>query len=84
MVSINIKSSGDSKITVEVELEQTVQRLKEQISEQLAETPANCQRLIYAGKILKDEEKLATYKIAEGNTVHLVKSGPKKAAAAAT
>ena len=31
-------------------------------------------RLIYKGKILKDDNTLVEYKIADGDTVHLVKS----------
>ncbi|CAJ0645006.1 12330_t:CDS:2 [Entrophospora sp. SA101] len=39
-----------------------------------SEIPADRQRLIYSGKVLKDNDTLETYKIAEGHTVHMVKS----------
>ncbi|KAJ1872596.1 hypothetical protein LPJ55_002983 [Coemansia sp. RSA 990] len=81
MINIVIKSSGDSKITVEIDAEQPVSALKSKIAEQLEDTPVDRQRLIYAGRILKDGDKLSVYKIADGNTVHLVKSGAKKTAA---
>ncbi|KAI9475329.1 ubiquitin-related domain-containing protein, partial [Coemansia mojavensis] len=71
-INIVIKSSGDSKITVEIDAEQPVSALKSKIAEQLEDTPVDRQRLIYAGRILKDGDKLSVYKIADGNTVHLV------------
>ncbi|KAJ2140223.1 hypothetical protein IW136_002680 [Coemansia sp. RSA 678] len=83
MVSVTIKSSGDTKLQLNVELSQTVLDLKTKIANELDDTPVDRQRLIYAGRILKDEDKLEVYKIAEGNTIHMVKSGAKKAAPAA-
>ncbi|KAJ2726665.1 hypothetical protein GGI07_000388 [Coemansia sp. Benny D115] len=82
MISVVIKCSNDKKVTLEVdEQELTVLQLKEQISKELEDTPAESQRLIYAGRILKDGDKLSSYKIADGNTIHMVKGGAKKAAA---
>ncbi|KAJ1853872.1 hypothetical protein GGH12_004657 [Coemansia sp. RSA 1822] len=83
MVSVTIKSSGDTKLQLDVELSQTVLELKSKIAGELDDTPVDRQRLIYAGRILKDEDKLEVYKIADGNTIHMVKSGVKKAAAGA-
>ncbi|KAJ2497233.1 hypothetical protein GGH96_005257 [Coemansia sp. RSA 1972] len=83
MVSVTIKSSGDTKLQLDVELSQTVLDLKTKIAGELDDTPVDRQRLIYAGRILKDEDKLEVYKIADGNTIHMVKSGAKKAAPAA-
>lgn len=42
--------------------------------------PVDRQRLIYSGRVMKNEEKLSFYKIKEGNTVHMVKSAPSNAA----
>jgi ubiquilin len=36
--------------------------------------PADRQRLIYSGRVMKNEEPLNTYKIKAGNTIHMVKS----------
>ncbi|CAH1762295.1 8292_t:CDS:2 [Entrophospora sp. SA101] len=51
----------------------TVLEFKQLIGEK-SEIPADRQRLIYSGKVLKDNDTLETYKIAEGHTVHMVKS----------
>lgn len=42
--------------------------------------PVERQRLIYSGRVMKDEEKLSFYKIKDGNTIHLVKSAASNAA----
>ena len=53
--------------------------LKEKIAESLS-VPAAQQRLIYKGRVLKDELTLESYDVQDGHTVHMVKG----AAAAAT
>ncbi len=46
--------------------------LKSKIEEKSEIEPAR-QRLIYSGRVLsKDEEKITTYKVADGHTIHLV------------
>ena len=73
-VTFNIKSSNDAKYTLTVPLSQTVLELKTTLStKDYADIPAERQRLIYSGRVLKDADTLATYKIKEGNTIHLVK-----------
>ena len=71
MVSLNIKCSTGSKLTVTVELEKTVGELKEQLQADVGVPPAQM-RLIYAGRVLKDHQTLASYNIEDGHTVHLV------------
>lgn len=79
-ISINIKSSNDAKYTITVPLSQTVLELKTTLSSKdYADIPADRQRLIYSGRVLKDADPLATYKIKEGNTVHLVKGAASNA-----
>jgi ubiquilin len=41
--------------------------------------PAERQRLIYSGRVMKDPDQLSTYRIKEGNTIHMVKSAPSNA-----
>ena len=41
--------------------------------------PAERQRLIYSGRVMKDPDQLSTYKIKDGNTIHMVKSAPSNA-----
>ncbi|KAJ3332315.1 hypothetical protein HDU76_000645 [Blyttiomyces sp. JEL0837] len=82
-ITLNVKSSNESKFTVEVDPTGTVLSLKEAIAKHLESsslpTPAENQRLIFAGRVLKDEEVLSTYKIVDGSTIHLVRSGLKAA-----
>jgi len=74
-VSFNIKSSNDAKYTVSVPLSTTVLELKQKLStSEYANVPPERQRLIYSGRVLKDNETLDSYKIKEGNTIHLVKA----------
>lgn len=80
-ITINIKSSGDSKYEITVDPTSTVEDLKVIISAK-ADVPPERQRLIYSGKVLKDTETVSSYKIQNGHTVHLVKSAAPKPAAA--
>ncbi|KAI7894348.1 uncharacterized protein EV154DRAFT_599986 [Mucor mucedo] len=85
-INVNIKSSSDKKFIIAIETDKTVSDLKSAIAEQ-TQVPAERQRLIYSGRVLKDGDTLADCKIADGNTVHMVKGSqpgaPKPAAAAA-
>lgn len=83
MISITIKSSGDTKYEVSIEESQTVLELKQAVAEQ-AGVPADRQRLIYSGKVLKDGETVGSYKVQSGHTIHLVKSAAKAAASGTT
>ena len=78
-ISIHIKSSGDKKYEVEVDTSSTIEDLKAIIAAQ-ADVPPERQRLIYSGKVLKDHETVAFYKIQSGHTVHLVKGAAPKSA----
>lgn len=74
-ITFTIKSSNDAKYTLTLPPSTPVSELKEKLStSEYADTPADRQRLIYSGRVLKDNETLASYKIKEGHTVHLVKS----------
>ncbi|MCJ1245855.1 hypothetical protein MMC30_003059 [Trapelia coarctata] len=74
-VTFHVKSSNDTKYTVTVPLSATVLELKQKLStSEYADVPPERQRLIYSGRVLKDNETLDSYKIKEGNTIHLVKA----------
>ncbi|KAJ9252462.1 hypothetical protein DTO207G8_4803 [Paecilomyces variotii] len=74
-VTFTVKSSNDAKYTFTLPTSTLVSELKNKLSSsEYADTPADRQRLIYSGRVLKDNEALATYKIKDGHTVHLVKS----------
>lgn len=73
-ITFNVKSSSDAKYVLTVPLSMTVSDLKTKLSgSDYADIPPDRQRLIYSGRVLKDADTLSTYKIKEGNTVHLVK-----------
>ncbi|KAM3425566.1 Deubiquitination-protection protein dph1 [Cercospora zeina] len=79
-VTFNVKSSSDSKYALTLPATTTVAELKQKLSSaDYADTPADRQRLIYSGRVLKDADTLASYKIKDGNTVHLVKSAASNA-----
>jgi ubiquilin len=73
-ITFTVKSSSDAKHVVTVSLALTVGDLKQKLAAaDYANIPAERQRLIYSGRVLKDPDTLSTCKIKEGNTVHLVK-----------
>ncbi|KAL9584976.1 MAG: hypothetical protein Q9212_001798 [Teloschistes hypoglaucus] len=73
-ITFNIKSSSDAKYVLTLPLSITVLDLKNKLAtSEYADIPPERQRLIYSGRVLKDADTLASYKIKEGNTVHLVK-----------
>lgn len=76
-INVNIKSSSDKKFVIAIDTDKTVLDLKNAIAEQ-TEVPAERQRLIYSGRVLKDPDTLADCKVADGNTIHMVKGGGPK------
>ncbi|KAJ3217162.1 hypothetical protein HDU67_008382 [Dinochytrium kinnereticum] len=84
-ISVSIKCSNEAKFSVTVDSSASVLQLKEAIAAELAKTSSpsepSTQRLIFAGRVLKDEEPISTYKVIDGSTVHLVRA---KAPAPAT
>ena len=58
--TVHIRSSNGSKFSVQTDLESTVGSFKAVIAEK-SDVPAEQQRLIYKGRILKDEQTLASY-----------------------
>jgi len=71
-ININIKSSSDKKFVIAIEPSKKVLDLKEAIAAQ-TDVPADRQRLIFSGRVLKDDDLLSDYKVADGNTIHMVK-----------
>lgn len=78
-LEILIKPSRGDKKTVCVSSKATVAELKDKLSE-LYDIPASNQRLIYSGRILKDDQSLEVYSIKSGHSLHLVKGGSKSGA----
>uniref|UniRef100_A0A3B0MZH3 Ubiquitin-related chaperonin, putative n=1 Tax=Theileria annulata TaxID=5874 RepID=A0A3B0MZH3_THEAN len=82
-LNITVKVSGGETFTLDVEPEMTVLQLKEKCSDK-ANAPADKQRLIFKGRIIKDEEVLSALNVEDGNTIHLVRSGLKPASSPPT
>ena len=73
-ITFHIKSSADAKYDITMPLSATVLDLKTKLAgSEYADIPPDRQRLIYSGRVLKDSDTLATNKIKEGHTIHLVK-----------
>ncbi|KAI4718174.1 hypothetical protein E4T48_05651 [Aureobasidium sp. EXF-10727] len=73
-LTFTVKSSNDAKYAITITANSTVSQLKEKLAtSDFADIPTERQRLIYSGRVLKDHETLASYKIKDGNTIHLVK-----------
>lgn len=79
-ITLTIKVSGGEAFSVQVEPEMTVWNLKELCIEKAGVT-ADKQRLIFKGRIIKDNEVLSALNMEDGNTVHLVRSAVKPASA---
>ncbi len=86
-ITFKVKTGGDSnKIhTVTIAESATVLDLKTKLSgEDYENIAVDRQRLIYSGRVMKNDDALSTYKIRSGNTIHLVKSAASNPAASGT
>jgi ubiquilin len=74
-ITFKVKTSGDKSHTITMSDAATVLDLKTKLSgDDFEKIPVERQRLIYSGRVLKNEETLGTYKIKPNNTIHMVKS----------
>ncbi|KFX97125.1 hypothetical protein V490_02950, partial [Pseudogymnoascus sp. VKM F-3557] len=81
LLNFKVKTSSDGLHNITIPDSATVLDLKTKLaSEEYENVPTDRQRLIYSGRVLKNEEHLATYKIKNGNTIHMVKSAASNAA----
>ncbi|XP_044469833.1 ubiquitin domain-containing protein DSK2b-like isoform X2 [Mangifera indica] len=71
-VKVNVRCSNGSKFSVDIDLESSVETFKAVLSEK-CEIPPEQQRLIYKGRILKDDQTLKSYGLEADHTVHLVR-----------
>lgn len=61
-INLRIKTLDQKDFFVKVSPSQKVKELKTAIDKAISLDPS-CQRLIYQGKLLKDEDRLSLYKI---------------------
>lgn len=72
-ITVHVKS-GQNKWDVTINESDSITQLKEEIAK-VSEIPSENQRLIYSGKILKDDQTVESYNIKDDHSIHLVKSG---------
>ncbi|TMW63051.1 hypothetical protein Poli38472_005669 [Pythium oligandrum] len=72
MVQLFVKTTAGKKFSVEIELERTVAECKTALVAE-TEVPEAQQRLIFKGKVLKDDLTLASYGIAAEDTLYFVR-----------
>jgi ubiquitin-like protein Nedd8 len=68
---IKVKNLAGRAITVDIEPTDTIERIKERVEEKEGIPPAQ-QRLIFGGRAMADAKTASDYKLAAGNTLHLV------------
>ncbi|KAL2936841.1 Ubiquitin domain-containing protein DSK2b [Bienertia sinuspersici] len=71
-VSVNIRCSNGSKFSVKTTLDSNVGAFKALVA-QNCDVPADQQRLIYKGRILKDDQTLESYGLQADHTIHMVR-----------
>ncbi|PSR72593.1 hypothetical protein PHLCEN_2v11586 [Hermanssonia centrifuga] len=71
-IQINVKGPSELKLQITISTDKTVADLKQAIAEK-SDVSADRQRLIYSGRVLKDEDVLNIYKIQASHTIHMVK-----------
>ncbi|CAK0751892.1 hypothetical protein CVIRNUC_002103 [Coccomyxa viridis] len=70
--TVFLKVTGGEKLSLEVTPKQTIAELKAAVATQ-CDIPAENQRLIYKGQVLKDEKTIEDYALAADHVLHLVK-----------
>ncbi|GJM91350.1 hypothetical protein PR202_ga07713 [Eleusine coracana subsp. coracana] len=79
VATVHIRCANGSKFTVQADLGATVGAFKEVVAGS-CDVPAPQQRLIYKGRILKDEQTLESYGVETDHTIHLVRGVAQPAA----
>ncbi|WZH40472.1 Ubiquitin dsk2 [Fusarium acuminatum] len=74
-ITFKVKTSSESTHSVTMNDTSTVLDLKTKLAgEDFENIPVDRQRLIYSGRVMKNDDALSTYKIKHNNTIHMVKS----------
>ncbi|KAN0136005.1 hypothetical protein V8E53_006166 [Lactarius tabidus] len=82
-IIINVKGPSELKLQLTINTDKTVAELKQAIADK-SDVPADRQRLIYSGRVLKDDDQLSVYKIQSGHTIHMVKGAARSTPAASS
>ncbi|TFY74613.1 hypothetical protein EWM64_g9398, partial [Hericium alpestre] len=78
-IQINVKGPSELKLQITISTDKTVRELKQAVAEK-SDVEADRQRLIYSGRVLKDDDQLSVYKIQSSHTIHMVKGAARSAA----
>lgn len=70
---VNVQASHDKKFPLEVEVSDSTGELKKKIATS-QNIPVEEIRLIFAGRILKETDTVESLRMADGNTLHMVRS----------
>lgn len=74
-LTIKVKAAGGRLHTITISQSLTVKDLKAKLATENYENIAiERQRLIYSGRVMKNDDALSTYNIKNNNTIHLVKN----------
>ncbi|KAF7327614.1 hypothetical protein MKEN_00340600 [Mycena kentingensis (nom. inval.)] len=74
---------SELKLQISITTDKTVLELKQAIADK-SDVEADRQRLIYSGRVLKDEDLLSVYKIQTSHTIHMVKGAARSGAASSS
>ena len=77
-ITFTVKANNDTKYSLTLPPTTAIADVKAKLAE-LSDVPVDRQRLIYSGRVMKNDETLETYKVCSGNTVHLVKGAASNA-----
>lgn len=79
-ITFNVKASNDQKYVLTFPASTSVLDVKTKLSgPDYADVAAERIRLIYSGRVLKNEDTLSTHNVKDGNTIHLVKGAASNA-----
>eukprot|EP00045_Choanoeca_perplexa_P003218 m.29209 g.29209 ORF g.29209 m.29209 type:complete len:508 (-) comp11932_c0_seq1:49-1572(-) len=81
-LSVSVKLISGTSFSIEVPSDIAIEELRTRLVEQSG-IPADQQRLVYSGRILKDGQTLASYGFKSNHALHLVKAASNKASAQA-
>ena len=78
IITVKCANLGKDETFEITDVSMTVGQLKEMIAERCPTVPAELQRLIFAGRILKDFQTIEQCSIVDGATVHMVKGSARR------
>ncbi|KAI8145240.1 hypothetical protein BJV82DRAFT_649115 [Fennellomyces sp. T-0311] len=77
-ITVKIRPSNGDLFDVEFDPESTtIRQLKKLVGDKMDGADPTELRLVYSGRILKDDDNCTEYKISQGHTVHVVRSSKK-------